>query len=244
MAVINIGLSPELTYCPNHTHDMWEIIINQQGEGHMDINGTYCKYKPGTVICLPPGAGHIKYGVKYRDIFIQASSFSLINSNNEVLIFQDDAEKKIEALALMAIHVYNRMENNYKAVVNSLYEAICQILFSLYDIKYRNPAVEKTKNRIIESFTDPELKLSKVLESQEYSSDHIRRLFKKETGLTLQSYLTNLRLNHAEKLLKSNRFLHYSISEISMMAGYYDCGYFSKAFKKKTGVSPTEFMNQ
>ncbi|MCH3127484.1 helix-turn-helix transcriptional regulator, partial [Listeria monocytogenes] len=73
-------------------------------------------------------------------------------------------------------------------------------------------------------------------------NDHVRRRFKKATGQTPGEYLAELRMDYAKKLIAGNQTLHYSIAEIGMMSGYYDSHYFSRVFKKKNGMTPSEFM--
>ena len=64
-------------------------------------------------------------------------------------------------------------------------------------------------------------------------------LFKQELGTTFNSYLTEYRIKTAIKLMKKNE---YKIYEISEMVGYKDSDYFTRIFKKVTGVTPKKYM--
>lgn len=66
------------------------------------------------------------------------------------------------------------------------------------------------------------------------------RSFKFQTGKTPYEYLLDLKIEKAKKMLKSNK---YSITEISMMCGFYSHSHFTTIFKKKTGLSPTQFKS-
>ena len=68
--------------------------------------------------------------------------------------------------------------------------------------------------------------------------DYINRIFKKETGQTIFSYLTRVRISQAKMLLTSGNL---PIKTIALRVGYDDIYYFSNAFKKETGVSPTRY---
>jgi AraC-like DNA-binding protein len=64
------------------------------------------------------------------------------------------------------------------------------------------------------------------------------RSFKAEIGKTPYEYLLDLKIEKAKKMLKANR---YNITEISMMCGFSSHSHFTSTFKKKTGISPTEY---
>lgn len=72
------------------------------------------------------------------------------------------------------------------------------------------------------------------------SPDHLARLFKKETGDTLINYITQKRVTIAKELLKHTDDPIYLVAS---QVGYDNYSYFSKLFKKETGLSPIDFRN-
>ena len=73
------------------------------------------------------------------------------------------------------------------------------------------------------------------------SPSHLSNLFKKETGRSFSTYLIDVRMHAAKKLLMSPDILIYEVAE---KTGYSNGGYFGKAFKKYWGVSPEEFKKK
>ncbi|MGN0242825.1 MAG: AraC family transcriptional regulator [Lachnospiraceae bacterium] len=67
------------------------------------------------------------------------------------------------------------------------------------------------------------------------------RQFKKITGKTPQQYLIDLRIKKAKEYLKN---LHYSIADVGTYVGYQDAFYFSRIFKKTTGMTPSDYRKQ
>ena len=65
-------------------------------------------------------------------------------------------------------------------------------------------------------------------------------LFKQHAGKNLNNYVTEKRLERACLLLASPL---YSIGEVAHKCGYDDAGYFSSLFRKKIGMTPTEYRN-
>lgn len=71
-----------------------------------------------------------------------------------------------------------------------------------------------------------------------YSLSSIRRIFKEETGISVMDYLAQLRIEKAKVLLQEDTM---SIQQIAAATGYSNLYYFSKAFKTRTGKSPTQY---
>ena len=70
------------------------------------------------------------------------------------------------------------------------------------------------------------------------SAGYFSRFFRQEQGMTFSEYLASLRMDKARHLLRTSPL---SIAEISAQVGYGDPNYFSRAFSKTYGMSPTEF---
>ena len=67
------------------------------------------------------------------------------------------------------------------------------------------------------------------------------KLFRKHTGTNFTEYLTQIRVDHAKKLLAAGEM---SVKEVAYAAGFNSQSYFSKIFKKYTGIAPSEFKDQ
>lgn len=74
------------------------------------------------------------------------------------------------------------------------------------------------------------------------SSFYFTKLFKARTGKTFVEYLTDLRMEHAKEMLRSN--LEMKIKDISEMVGYNDYKYFCKRFRINTGMTPANYRDQ
>jgi AraC-like DNA-binding protein len=248
MSVISLGMSPQIFKQFNaHDHAVWEIVLNLQGNGYTLIGENSYEYSPGTIICQPPNIPHTKFSQEgFKDVYIQTASFYLagIAEENGALIFQDDAEKSFETLILLAHRTYHEKKNNYKFLVDSLFEAMNQLLVSWQHHAPKEKDIDQLKNRLIDSFTNPDFTISQLLAEGPYCDDHLRRRFKQSTGKTPVEYLTHLRIEYAKKLMSENYMLRYSIAEIGAMSGYYDSHYFSRIFKKYTGMTPADFLKK
>lgn len=66
-------------------------------------------------------------------------------------------------------------------------------------------------------------------------------LFKQEMGIGFSAYLLELRMERAKALLRGT---NDKIKEVAYQVGFNDYHYFSKAFKKLTGMSPLDYRKQ
>ena len=73
------------------------------------------------------------------------------------------------------------------------------------------------------------------------SATRLRQLFKRETGRSPVQYLRDLRMQHAEGLLKST-FL--SVKEVAFISGVKDVSSFVRYFKTRYGLTPSKFRSQ
>ncbi|WRP07204.1 response regulator [Rossellomorea aquimaris] len=92
----------------------------------------------------------------------------------------------------------------------------------------------------VETYYMEDISLEKLSKVFFLTREHISRTFKKETGMTLSKFVTKLRIDQAQSWLMETE---ESIYSIATMLGYQDEKYFSKLFKKMTGLTPFEFRS-
>ena len=100
--------------------------------------------------------------------------------------------------------------------------------------------VEKAKEYIDEKYFDSEITIDHLCKMLHISPTYFSTIFKKETKLTFVSYLTQVRMDAAKKLLRTTGLKFFEIAE---QVGYAEPNYFSYCFKKNFGISPSEYRN-
>lgn len=86
-----------------------------------------------------------------------------------------------------------------------------------------------------------DLSLDSVGEILHISPAYLSAQFKKYQKMNFLDCLTELRINAAKKLLADP---FRSSAEVASMVGYEDASYFARAFKKRTGMTPTQYRRQ
>ena len=104
-------------------------------------------------------------------------------------------------------------------------------------ISKHRAAVQRTLNMIEARIQDP-LSLAELASLSGLGRTYFSFVFKEVTGMKLQDYLIQARINKAKDLLKN---FELKIKEIAYQVGFRSPDYFCRIFKKKTGLSPTEW---
>ncbi len=107
-----------------------------------------------------------------------------------------------------------------------------------------SPVTETVRADILKNLSNPSYYLDGELKKLPLNYDYIRKLFKKETGVTPREFLTGKRMELAAELLRSkitNRYSKYTVSQVAEACGFSEPLYFSRVFKKYYGVAPSEY---
>jgi two-component system response regulator YesN len=91
---------------------------------------------------------------------------------------------------------------------------------------------------IDENSADPDLSFRRLCEALFVSSSHLSKVFKQDTGQTFVDYLTKIRIQKALLLIEEPDLRIY---EIASTVGFKSQHYFSAAFKRVLGVTPSEY---
>ena len=85
-----------------------------------------------------------------------------------------------------------------------------------------------------------ELTLESLADKVHLSPSYLSKLFKRETGENLSIYIQNVRIQQAKILLCTTDLKTYEVAE---RVGISDPVYFSRTFKKVTGMKPKDFRH-
>ncbi len=103
-------------------------------------------------------------------------------------------------------------------------------------IKHRM-AVQKAMDLIATRVQDPPT-LGELASWAGLSRTYFSQVFKQVVGMRFQDYLIQVRIDKAKDLLED---INLTVKEIACVAGFRDPNHFSRSFRKKTGVTPTNW---
>ncbi|HHX12410.1 MAG TPA: helix-turn-helix transcriptional regulator, partial [Clostridiales bacterium] len=105
-------------------------------------------------------------------------------------------------------------------------------------IDYSNKIVRLTKEYLEAHYTE-DISLEDVATQVNVSPQYFSKLIKKNTGFNFIDWLSMMRVKKAKELFNSSNL---SIKEVCYMIGYKDPNYFSRIFKKRVGITPSEYI--
>lgn len=117
-----------------------------------------------------------------------------------------------------------------------------------YDMLYRlssqitnNSIIFPAMSYIERNYNNPCLTNAELAKQCGISEVYFRRIFEKNYKMTPKQYIINIRINRAKQLLTENSM---KISAVAENCGFSNQYHFSRIFKDRTGVTPTEYIRQ
>lgn len=239
--LISIGMQDSTAFrYQRHCHEYWEITYYYEGDGVNVSGGVEYPFGSNTILCEPPGMEHEDISPNgYRNIFCLVDDLKL--PAHRALAVQDTACR--DFLTILQKLYGEHHSQKRPRVANALMLVLVEYLqeFTSAEARPGNLYVEQMKEKIVANLSNPSFCVTDEMKKIPVSLNHFRLLFERETGMSPQKYLQHIRMGHAQSLLKGSSS---PIRDICFLCGYSDPYYFSRAFKKHTGVAPSRFQEQ
>lgn len=171
------------------------------------------------------------------------------DENNVVIIANlNNVDKWVKASALIEEKFFKYLHYTVVTEEQSISGGILKIE-SAYKSMIREinkktefkPVVLLAIKFIDNNYCENDLSLDEVSKRFCLSSSYLSKLIKEETGLSFVDYLTSIRIRKATSIMDDPTVKIYQVAEL---VGYSNQHYFCKAFKKVTGLSPTEYRSR
>jgi len=242
--ILFVGEHPKTYDVRWHTHEHWELVYCTGGEGAFRFeSGNVITYQAGDVVVIPPREVHANTSSDgFTNIHITMAEPSF--RYKSAFRIADDEEGNVKMAFLQAKYFYLGDVKNAHLVLAALGDLIVSYMIVCRSNAEFSEPVEKIRTSIRRNYSRPDYALDEVLRSMPFHYDYLRKLFKKEVGVSPLEYMTNLRMKNAETLLTGMWTNEYSITEIAQMCGFEDALYFSRVFKKYYGCAPSNFSRE
>jgi len=230
----------------------FQMIYITGGEGFFSCDGRTYQVKPGCVILVLPGLKHMykpspetgwqEYWVGFKGVYFT---------------------RLLEEDRLSAEHVFfeTGLHDSLLSYYNQIFDEVhgqrplyqlktCALVLLLLaevltrerrkeQLNYYDKIITGAKT-LMESNVYSAINLPDISEQLGISTSRLNEIFKTYTSMTPYQYFIQIKINKAESLLEQKNI---SVKEAAFRMGFEDQYYFSRLFKNKTGVSPSDWKN-
>ena len=237
---LDITIEPLQFIIKPHAHNIWEILYFTEGEGITYVDNQPYKFTPGCIICQPPRVNHFRTSENGHRI-IRLALNQIDNFTSNILFYQDNYNNDFKQILHQMINYYYTKEYNWENIINAQINLLKEYLIA-WDRQKRNRYIDMCEKKIIENLSNPSFSLRELIDTMPMSATYFMKQFKKDTGYTPSQYLTVKRIDYAKSLLVNVEISGLLIKDVAKMAGFNDQCYFSRVFKKITGVPPEKMV--
>ena len=247
-----------------HRHDFFEVLYLLKGSGYHVIDGNKYEIKPPCVFFMSPGQAHkLELSNDIEGfIFIFTSDFYMLNRSNQnsliefpffytihqdnpPLLLENESDIRfLENLFRQSIAEISRPGDYFQEMLRSILDLILTTCAARYQVnenmlnKGKGQILVKRFFHLVEENHQKNLSLSDYSGMIGVTPNHLTQTVKLLTGKTSSQIIK------AKQLLEIKRLLvhtNLSVSEIANQLNFEDQSYFTKFFKRETGITPIQY---
>ena len=236
--------------CKFFTHSLAEICYIIHGKGHLKVNDYVFELNNGDLYILNPYVKHCEFLQKDRQEGFSYYILGIVNFKlqpDNATVFRPLPLPEKSNIVFLLDKIFAELKSQLPAhdeAAKKYFELLLIEIERLYSSRIEPaPFIQSDLTAQIQSYIDVnyagELSSKSIAEHFGRKLNTIEIKFKKAFGLSIQSYILLKRIEGAMRMLESNR--NIAVSELAAKAGFYNPTYFSRYFKKITGLSPSEY---
>ncbi|MEZ5276373.1 MAG: AraC family transcriptional regulator [Opitutaceae bacterium] len=225
-----------------HHHETPQIILYLSGSGRQRIASRSHPVRSGDLFLIPGGINH---------------GFTTEGSSQPLSLVLDYERTDRRLIRARHRRLGPRIINELHAHLSRIppkgrlglsdYATVISVVARLFELSRRprpestgNPSVsERTENLLRRPEADS-LPLRQIAREAGFAPDYLNRRLKAETGRGLRKTRDAIRLERANQSLQTDR----SVAEAAHRAGFTDPAYFSRWYRKQTGMTPSAFRRE
>ena len=253
---------------PGETHDCWEFLYVDRGSVVVTAGSTVYFMKAGEVAFHRPGEFHSFFAVGDADIIVisfYSTSAAMHRLEEKVLLLHSREKEQLKRLVDEAQLVYKHFENDppyirmvkvdtppwacdqmIKTQLEQLLILICRrddnVGFSQRAVPAnrlnQGPVLaQRAKDYLQAHYAEP-ITLDSLAAALQVSVSQVKRVFREQISQSMVNYLASLRIGQAKRLIREGKL---NFTQVAEQVGYDSIYYFSSLFKKRTGMTMTEY---
>ncbi|MDU4973516.1 MAG: AraC family transcriptional regulator [Hungatella hathewayi] len=256
---------------PGESHDFWEFVCVDKGVIDVMAGEKRIPLKRGNIIFHQPGEFHniITNGEVAPNLVVigfECHSPCMKAFEGKILTVSETERELLARIIIEARNAFSgRMDDPYQEELvrnpsplafgaeQMIANYLEELIIHLYRRYFENPGQFKTRrqpevhiksdayNRIIrymEEHIGERLSLDTICRDTLTGRSQLQKIFREAHGCGAIDYFSSMKIDTAKQLIRDN---HLNFTEISDRLGYTSVHYFSRQFKKLTGMTPSEY---
>ncbi|MFA6741725.1 MAG: AraC family transcriptional regulator [Arcobacteraceae bacterium] len=234
----------DVTPCSkNHTHEELTIFAIKEGSLNLIFNDTLFEFLPNQIVIINNNIPHLAslntqskdgYIIYLKKEYLKTIDFDF-KSSFEVVKQKSIYKNFIKMCDCLLDNKVSLLEKEEK------FFSFCLSFFSFeskqIQIEEESSLALDIKKYLDEKYLE-ELILDDLSKSFDLSVVHLIRVFKKEFGLPIHSYILNKKVHIAKEFLSSN----LPIIEVAQNSGFFDQSHLNRSFKRIFQITPKEYQ--
>ncbi|WP_044235631.1 AraC family transcriptional regulator [Haliscomenobacter hydrossis] len=248
-----------------HYHPEYELVYIEGANGTRHIGDHISRYEGSDLVFIGPNVPHLNfdYGVQTEHHkvvaqlkadflgkdFFQAPEMkdvrNLFEQAREGVSFFGETKKEIGArLKVLTTHHHFRQLLELLDIFQTLAESRETQALGAKPLQNEHKFADQQRLQRIYHFVEQHyrdrINMEEVIALSNLSNAAFCRYFKRMTGMTFTTFLSQYRINQAKRLLLQ----HCNVSEACFESGFENLSHFNKTFKKITGENPKDFRRR
>ena len=257
---------------PPITNDCYSISFKKYVEGNLNYGRTKYDFTNGALIFIAPRQilqwdnsvvfEQKGFSINFHEDFLKGTELAhqikkygfFSYSVNEALHLSPKEEKQIESIVKnIEIEYQNNQDAFSKEIIISQLDTLLKYANRFYERQFlnrkeiSNDLLEEFNQHLRDYFESGQLQekgipsIEQIADKMNVSQRYLSDTLKKETGKTATEHIQLYLIDEAKNILLQP---HKSVSEVAYELGFEYPQYFSRLFKKKEGISPSEYQQK
>jgi AraC family transcriptional regulator, transcriptional activator of pobA len=236
---------PETTALQPHAHDYSQCLLYLSGQGNQEIGDDRHPVQGGAAVFLPPGVKHAFRREGNRRPICLVIDFdwrAARGKRAKVLPLPLSTLREVRQQLAGISNLERRKEGGPLLHMSALILRLLDLLLEGLALTQRPHAatlspISRKVETLLESQESAGLTAGKLARLAGYQHDYLNRLLKNHAGLTLGQFRARKLVSRAQRLLQQTD----SVADVANVVGFSDPNYFSRWFRKQTGMTPSQW---
>lgn len=248
-----------------HQHDEIQISYIEKGNGTLLVGNSFTNYYTGNVFVIGSNVPHAFKSDTSKNETSKMLTLFFTKESFGTSFFKLEEFEEIESFFVNSLHgfqvksqlteikeIFNKLKKATKLERFIILIALLKLLsdsdinlLSNYTYAKKLSDSEGKRMRKVFDYTlknaDQKISLDEIASVANMTKNAFCKFFKKRTNKTYINYLTELRIENACKILKSNKDM--AIVDVAFKAGFYNISNFNRRFKELKKMTPLTFRN-